>query len=185
MSVRKGSSTVASRLLVKVISVPSGDHDGPMSSRGSLVRLVPPLPSRFTAQISHGSQHPPTWLSFWNTTFVPSGDHSGASSFPSNPSPVKFASFWPSGSIVTISQPLFLTPEKAIFAPSGDQAGSYSLSSVWVRLMASSLVAGSVSITKMSGCSRKTRPSTSLTKVSCSPDGAHDGCPSRWLGVSV
>src|SRR5215217_4415091 len=73
MSVRKGSSTVASRLLVKVISVPSGDHAGPMSSLGWLVRLVSPLPSRFTAQISHGSQQPPTWLCFMNTTFVLSG----------------------------------------------------------------------------------------------------------------
>src|SRR5215216_693272 len=174
MSVRKGSSTVASRVLVKVISVPSGDHDGPMSSLGSLVRLVSPLPSRLTAQISHGSQQPPTWLSFMNTTFVPSGDQSGASSFPSNPSPVKISSFLPSGSIVTISHPLFLTPEKAIFAPSGDQSGWLSLSSVLVRLMAS-LVAGSVSITKMSGCSKMTRPRISLTKVIWAPDGAHDG----------
>src|SRR5215203_6033331 len=172
MSVRKGSSTVASRLLEKVISEPSGDHDGPASSRGSLVRLVSPLPSRLTAQISHGSQQPPTWLSFMNTTFVPSGDQSGASSFPSNPSPVKIVSFWPSGSVVRISHPLFLTPAKAIFAPSGDQSGPLSLSSVWVRLLVFSPFA---SITKMSGCSEMTRPGTSLTKVSFSPDGAHDG----------
>src|SRR5215218_3809710 len=120
---------------VKVISEPSGDQEGPVccvtrrsSSLRSLgVRLVSPLPSRFTPQISHGPQQPPTWLCFWNTTFVPSGDHSGASSVPSNPSPLKISSFWPSGSIVRISSPPFLTPEKAIFAPSGDQSGCLSL----------------------------------------------------------
>src|SRR5215211_9471589 len=112
-----------SRSLEKVISEPSGDHDGPVSLLGWLVKLVSPLPSRFTAQISGGSQHPPTWLCFWNTTFVPSGDQSGATSNASDPSPVKISSFWPSGFIVRISSPPFLTPEKAIFAPSGDQAG--------------------------------------------------------------
>src|SRR5215203_6997733 len=136
MSVRKGSSTVASRLLEKVISEPSGDHDGPASSRGSLVRLVSPLPSRLTAQISHGSQQPPTWLCFMNTTFVLSGDQSGARSSPSKLSPVRIVSFWPSGSIVRISHPLFLTPANAILVPSGDQAGSRSFASVWVRLFA-------------------------------------------------
>src|ERR671917_316254 len=90
---------------VKVISEPSGDHDGPVSLLGALVRLVSPLPSRFTAQISHGSQQPPTWLCFMNTTFVLSGDQSGARSSPSKVSPVRIASFWPLGSIVRISHP--------------------------------------------------------------------------------
>src|SRR5215203_6146987 len=183
MSVRKGSSTVASRLLVKVISVPSGDHAGPMSSLGWLVRLVSPLPSRFTAQISHGSQQPPTWLCFMNTTFVLSGDQSGARSSPSKLSPVKIASFWPSGSIVTISDPWFLTPANAILVPSGDQAGSLSLASVSVRLIASSVV-GSVSITKMSGCSEKTWPGISLTKTIWVPDGDQEGWYSWKLSAS-
>src|SRR5215208_3248261 len=183
MSVRKGSSTVASRVLVKVISVPSGDHDGPRSSLGWLVRLVSPLPSRFTAQISHGSQQPPTWLCFMNTTFVLSGDQSGAWSSPSKLSPVKIASFWPLVSIVTISHPWFLTPANAILVPSGDQAGSLSLASVSVRLVASSVV-GSVSITKMSGCSEKTWPGISLTKVIWAPDGAHEGWYSWKLSAS-
>src|SRR5918993_2690030 len=143
MSARKGSSAVASRLLEKVISVPSGDHDGPISSLGWLVRLVSPLPLRFTAQISHGSQQPPTWLCFMNTTFVLSGDQSGPRSSPSKLSPLRITSFWPSGSIVTISNPLFLTPANAILVPSGDQAGSISLSSVLVRFVVSSVV-GSV-----------------------------------------
>src|SRR5829696_8012019 len=174
MSVRNGSSTVASRLLVKVISVPSGDHDGPMSSAGWLVRLVSPLPSLSTPQISHGSQQPPTWLCFMNTTFVLSGDQSGARSSPSKLSPLRMVSFWPPGSIVTISNPLFLTPANAILVPSGDQAGSISLASVLVMLVAS-VVVGSVSITKISGCSEMIWPGISLTKVSCSPDGAHEG----------
>src|ERR671910_2655151 len=130
----------AFRLLEKVISEPSGDHDGPMSSAGWLVRLVSPLPSRFTPQISHGSQHPPTWLCFMNTTFVLSGDQSGARSSPSKLSPVRMVSFWPVGSIVTISNPWFLTPANAILVPSGDQAGSISLASVLVMLVASSVV---------------------------------------------
>src|SRR5215211_56357 len=183
MSARKGSSTVASRVLVKVISVPSGDHDGPMSSLGWLVRLVSPLPSRFTAQISHGSQQPLTWLCFMNTTFVLSGDQSGARSSPSKLSPLKISSFWPSGSIVTISNPWFLTPANAILVPSGDQAGSISISSELVRLVALSVV-GSVSITKMSGCSEMTWPGISLTKTIWVPDGAHDGWYSWKLSVS-
>src|SRR5215213_5339363 len=183
MSVRKGSSTVASRLLVKVISVPSGDHAGPMSSLGWLVRLVSPLPSRFTAQISHGSQQPPTWLCFMNTTFVLSGDQSGARSSPSKLSPVKIASFWPLVSIVTISHPWFLTPASAILVPSGDQAGSLSLASVSVRLIASSVV-GSVSITKTSGCSEKTWPGISLTKTIWVPDGDQEGWYSWKLSAS-
>src|ERR687896_1922921 len=100
---------LVSRLLEKVISEPSGDQDGYLSSSGWLVKLVSPLPSRFTAHISHGSQHPPTWLCFMNTTFVLSGDQSGASSEASKASPVRFVSFWPSGSIVRISHPRFLT----------------------------------------------------------------------------
>src|SRR5215203_3430348 len=183
MSVRKGSSTVASRLLVKVISVPSGDHAGPMSSLGWLVRLVSPLPSRFTAQISHGSQQPLTWLCFMNTTFVLSGDQSGARSSPSKLSPVKITSFRPSGFIVTISHPLSLTPANAILVPSGDQVGSISLASVLVRLMASSVV-GSVSITKMSGCSEMTWPGISLTKTIWVPDGAQEGWYSWKLSAS-
>src|SRR5215203_4869634 len=184
MSARKGSSSVASRLVVKVISVPSGDHDGPISSLGWLVRLVSPLPSRFTAQISHGSQQPPTWLCFMNTTLVLSGDQSGARSSPSKLSPVKISSFWPSGFIVTISHPLFLTPANAILVPSGDQAGSISLASVWVRLMASSVVVGSVSITKMSACSKMTWPGISLTKTIWVPDGAQEGWYSWKLSAS-
>src|SRR5215204_7595943 len=184
MSARKGSSSVASRLVVKVISVPSGDHDGPRSSLGWLVRLVSPLPSRFTAQISHGSQQPPTWLCFMNTTLVLSGDQSGARSSPSKLSSVKISSFWPSGFIVTISHPLFLTPANAILVPSGDQAGSISLASVLVRLMASSVVVGSVSITKMSGCSEMTWPGISLTKTSWVPDGAQEGWYSWKLSAS-
>src|SRR5215208_7155271 len=183
MSVRKGSSSVASRLLVKVISVSSGDHDGPMSSLGWLVRLVSPLPSRFTAQITHGSQQPPTWLCFMNTTIVLSGDQSGARSSPSKLSPVKISSFWPVGSIVTISNPLFLTPANAILVPSGDQAGSISLASVLVRLVASSVV-GSVSITKMSACSEMTWPGISLTKTIWVPEGAQEGWYSWKLSAS-
>src|SRR5829696_4617693 len=167
---------------VKVISEPSGDQDGPVccvtrrsSSLRSLgVRLVSPLPSRFTPQISHAPQQPPTWLCFWNTTFVLSGDQSGARSSPSKLSPLRMVSFWPSGSIVSISNPLFLTPANAILVPSGDQAGSISLASVLVMLVAS-VVVGSVSITKISGCSEMIWPGISLTKVSCSPDGAHEG----------
>src|SRR5215212_8399288 len=183
MSVRKGSSTVASRLLVKVISVPSGDHAGPMSSLGWLVRLVSPLPSRFTPQISHGSQQPPTWLCFMNTTFVLSGDQSGARSSPSKLSPLRMVSFWPVGSIVTISDPLFLTPANAILVPSGDQAGSISLASELVRLLVASVV-GSVSITKMSGCAEMIGPSSSLTKAIWVPDGAQEGWYSSKLSVS-
>src|SRR5215207_4460207 len=184
MSARKGSSTGASRVLVKVISAPSGDHDGPMSSLGWLVRLVSPLPSRFTAQISHGSPPLPPLLSlFWNTTIVLSGDQSGPRSSPSKLSPVKIASFWPFGSIVTISHPWFLTPANAILVPSGDQAGSISLASVWVRLFASSVV-GSVSITKMSDCSEMTWPGISLTKTIWVPDRAHDGWYSWKLSAS-
>src|SRR5215208_1533797 len=183
MSARKGSSSVASRLVVKVISVPSGDHDGPISSLGWLVRLVSPLPSRFTAQISHGSQQPLTWLCFMNTTFVLSGDQSGARSSPSKLSPLRMVSFWPSGSIVTISHPLSLTPANAILVPSGDQAGSISVASVLVRLMASSVV-GSVSITKMSGCSEMTWPAISLTKTIWVPDGAQEGWYSWMLSAS-
>src|ERR671914_1690891 len=138
---------LGSRLLEKVISEPSGDQDGYVSSSGWLVKWVSPLPSRFTAHISHGSQHPPTWLCFMNTTFVLSGDQSGASSSPSKLSPVRMSSFCPSGSIVTISNPRFLTPANAIFVPSGDQAGSSSDASDSVRFTAS-VVAGSVSITK-------------------------------------
>src|SRR5829696_10166840 len=131
---------------VKVISEPSGDQEGPVccvtrrsSSLRSLgVRLVSPLPSRFTPQISHASLQTP-WHCFWNTTFVESGDQSGARSAASKLSPVSIVSFWPSGSIVTISDPLFLTPEKPILVPSGDQAGSSSLASELVRLMASSV----------------------------------------------
>src|SRR5215207_3224798 len=182
MSVRKGSSTVASRLLVKVISVPAGDHAEHMSSLGWLVRLVSPLPSRSTAQVSHGSQQPPTWLCFMNTTFVLSGDHSGARSSPSKLSPVKISSFWPVGSIVTISDPLFLTPANAILVPSGDQAGSISLASELVRLVASSVV-GSVSITKMSGCSEMIGPSSALTKAIWVPDGAQEGRYSSKLSA--
>src|SRR5829696_8531121 len=182
MSVRKGSSTVASRLLVKVISVPSGDHDGPMSSRGSLVRLVSPLPSRFTAQISHGSQQPPTWLCFMNTTFVLSGDHSGARSSPSKLSPVKISSFWPVGSIVTISHPWFLTPANAILVPSGDQTGSISLASELVRLVASSGV-GSASITQMS--LKGDTSSWSLLKAMLVPSEDQAGWPSLESGVLV
>src|SRR5215211_416725 len=150
MSARNGSSSVASRVLVKVISEPSGDHDGPMSSLGWLVRLVSPLPSLFTAQISHGSPPLPPLLSlFWNTTIVLSGDQSGARSSPSKLSPVKIASFWPAGSIVTISHPLSLTPANAILVPSEDQAGWPSLvSGVLVRLV---WLVPSASITQMSG----------------------------------
>src|SRR5919107_5333196 len=181
MSARNGSSTVASRVLVKVISEPSGDHDGPMSSLGWVVRLVSPLPSLFTAQISHGS--PPLLSLFWNTTIVLSGDQSGPWSSPSKLSPLKIASFWPFGSIVTISHPWFLTPANAILVPSGDQSGSRSFASVWV-----SGVAGFcpfASITKMSDCSEMISPGISLTKVIWAPDGAHDGWYSRSSGVSV
>src|SRR5215218_3550597 len=177
------SPGAASRLLEKVISVPSGDHDGPMSSSGWLVRLVSPLPSLFTPQISHGSQQPTTWLCFMNTTFVLSGDQSGAWSSPSKLSPVRMNSFWPLVSIVTISHPWFLTPANAILVPSGDQAGSLSLASVSVRLVASSVV-GSVSITKMSGCSEKTWPGTSFTKTIWGLDGAHEGWYSWKLSAS-
>src|SRR5215218_9341557 len=177
------SPRAASRLLEKVISVPSGDHDGPMSSAGLLVRLVSPLPSLFTPQISHGSQQPPTWLCFMNTTFVLSGDQSGAWSSPSKLSPVRMNSFWPLVSIVTISHPWFLTPANAILVPSGDQAGSLSLASVSVRLIASSVV-GSVSITKMSGCSEKTWPGISLTKTIWVPDGDQEGWYSWKLSAS-
>src|SRR5215218_2322237 len=184
MSARNGSSSVASRVLVKVISEPSGDHDGPMSSLGWLVRLVSPLPSLFTAQISHGSPPLPPLLSlFWNTTIVLSGDQSGPRSSPSKLSPVKIASFWPLVSIVTISHPWFLTPANAILVPSGDQAGSLSLASVSVRLIASSVV-GSVSITKMSGCSEKTWPGISLTKTIWVPDGDQEGWYSSKLSAS-
>src|SRR5215211_3403875 len=161
------SPRAASRLLEKVISVPSGDHDGPMSSAGWLVRLVSPLPSLFTPQISHGSQQPPTWLCFMNTTFVLSGDQSGAWSSPSKLSPVRMNSFWPLVSIVTISHPWFLTPANAILVPSGDQAGSLSLASVSVRLVASSVV-GSVS----------------FTKTIWGLDGAHEGWYSWKLSAS-
>src|SRR5215217_9649274 len=177
------SPRAASRLLEKVISVPSGDHAGPMSSAGLLVRLVSPLPSLFTPQISHGSQQPPTWLCFMNTTFVLSGDQSGAWSSPSKLSPVRMNSFWPLVSIVTISHPWFLTPANAILVPSGDQAGSLSLASVSVRLVASSVV-GSVSITKMSGCSEKTWPGISLTKTIWVPDGDQEGWYSSKLSAS-
>src|ERR671912_500148 len=188
MSARKGSSSVASRVLVKVISEPSGDHDGPMSSLGWLVRLVSPLPSRFTAQLSSGSPPLPPVLSlFWNTTIVLSGDQSGARSSPSKVSPVRIVSFWPSGSIVRISHPPSprgpLTPATAILVPSGDQAGSRSLASVLVRLMAS-VVAGSVSITKMSGCSKMTWPGISLTNTIWVPDGAQEGWYSWKLSIS-
>src|SRR5215208_680157 len=183
MSARNGSSSVASRVLVKVISEPSGDHDGPMSSLGWLVRLVSPLPSLFTAQISHGSPPLPPLLSlFWNTTIVLSGDQSGPRSSPSKLSPVKIASFWPFGSIVTISHPWFLTPANAILVPSGDQTGSISLASELVRLVASSVV-GSVSITKMSGCSEMIGPSSSLTKAIWVPDGAQEGRYSSKLSA--
>src|ERR687896_1038889 len=114
MSGRRGLK-VESRSLVKVISEPSGDHDGDVSLAGWLVRLVSPLPSRFTAQISDGSS--PSRL-FWNTTIVLSGDQSGPRSSPSKVSPVRIASFWPFGSIVTISHPWFLTPANAILVPS-------------------------------------------------------------------
>src|SRR5918995_713398 len=110
-----------------------------------------------------------------NTTFVLSGDQSGARSSPSKLSPLRMVSFWPSGSIVTISNPWFLTPANAILVPSGDQAGSISLASVLVMLVASSVVVGSVSITKMSPCSEMTWPGISLTKTIWVPDGAHDG----------
>src|SRR5215207_4833978 len=146
MSVRKGSSTVASRLLVKVISVPSGDHAGPMSSLGWLVRLVSPLPSRFTAQISHGSQQPLTWLCFMNTTFVLSGDQSGARSSPwklsaSGVSGVLVRLIWlePSAFITQMSEKPPTSSRslvKAILVPSEDQAGWASLvSGVFVRLV--------------------------------------------------
>src|SRR5215210_4299977 len=98
MSTPAGFSS-ESRSLEKVISEPSGDHDGPVSLLGWLVRLVSPLPSRFIAQISHGSQHPRAWLCFMNTTLELSGDQSGASSNVSDPSPVRIASFWPFESI--------------------------------------------------------------------------------------
>src|SRR5829696_5318005 len=183
------SSGAASRLLEKVISEPSGDHDGPVSSywrlgssTGSLVRFVSPLPSRFTAQISHGSPPLPPLLSlFWNTTIVLSGDQSGPRSSPSKLSPVKIASFWPFESIVTISHPWFLTPANAILVPSGDQTGSISLASVWVRLVTFSPFA---SITKMSGCSEMIGPSSSLTKAIWVPDGAQEGRYSSKLSVS-
>src|SRR5918995_3044684 len=110
-----------------------------------------------------------------NTTFVLSGDQSGARSSPSKLSPLRMVSFWPSGSIVTISNPWFLTPANAILVPSGDQAGSISLASVLVMLVASSVVVGSVSITKMSGCSEMISPGICLTKTIWVPDGAHDG----------
>src|SRR5918994_2004700 len=178
---------------------------------GWLVRLVSPLPSRFTAQISHGSQHPWALLSFMNTILVLSGDHSGASSKAWNSSPVKIASFWPFGSIVRILHAAVgcsgqavavalavalavavgqavavavacLTPANAILVPSGDQSGACSSASVWVRLVAFCPFA---SITKMSDCSEMTWPGTSLTKTSWAPDGAHDGWYSRELGVLV
>src|SRR5215211_1475011 len=183
MSARNGSSSVASRVLVKVISEPSGDHDGPMSSLGWLVRLVSPLPSLFTAQISHGSPPLPPLLSlFWKTTIVLSGDQSGPRSSPSKLSPVRIASFWPFGSIVTISHPWFLTPANAILVPSGDQAGALSFSSVWVSLVAG--VCPFASITKMSDCSEMISPGISLTKVIWAPDGAQEGWYSWKLSVS-
>src|SRR5215203_6589230 len=175
---------------VKVISEPSGDQEGPVccvtrrsSSLRSLgVRLVSPLPSRFTPQISHASLQTP-WHCFWKTTIVLSGDQSGPRSSPSKLSPVRIASFWPFGSIVTISHPWFLTPANAILVPSGDQTGSISLASELVRLVASSVV-GSVSITKMSGCSEMIGPSSSLTKAIWVPDGAQEGRYSSKLSVS-
>src|SRR5215203_2022986 len=174
---------------VKVISEPSGDQEGPVccvtrrsSSLRSLgVRLVSPLPSRFTPQISHASLQTP-WHCFWKTTIVLSGDQSGPRSSPSKLSPVRISSFWPPGSIVTISHPWFLTPANAILVPSGDQTGSISLASVLVRLVASSVV-GSVSITKMSGCSEMIGPSSSLTKAIWVPDGAQEGRYSSKLSA--
>src|SRR5918993_1541557 len=178
------------RVRVKVISEPSGDQDGPVccvtgrsSSLRSLgVRLVSWLPSRFTPQISHASLQTP-WHCFWNTTIVLSGDQSGPRSSPSKLSPVKITSFWPFGSIVTISHPWFLIPANAILVPSGDQSGSRSFASVWVRLVAG--VCPFVSITKMSDCSEMISPGISLTKVIWAPDGAHDGWYSRSSGVLV
>src|SRR5215204_7710340 len=176
------------RVRVKVISEPSGDQEGPVwsvsrrsSSLRSLgVRLVSWLPSRFTPQISHASLQTP-WHCFWNTTIVLSGDQSGPRSSPSKLSPVRIASFWPFGSIVTISHPWFLTPANAILVPSGDQTGSISLASVWVRLVTFSPFA---SITKMSGCSEMIGPSSSLTKAIWVPDGAQEGRYSSKLSVS-
>src|SRR5918994_440238 len=184
MSGRRGLK-VESRSLEKVISEPSGDHDGDVSLAEWLVRLVSPLPSRFTAQISPGS--PPLFWLFWNTTIVLSEDQSGPRCSPSKVSPVRIVSFWPSGSIVRISHPPSprgpLTPATAILVPSGDQAGSRSLASVLVRLMAS-VVAGSVSITKMSGCSKMTWPGISLTNTIWVPDGAQEGWYSWKLSIS-
>src|SRR5215204_1593030 len=175
------------RVRVKVISEPSGDQEGPVwsvtrrsSSLRSLgVRLVSPLPSRFTPQISHASLQTP-WHCFWKTTIVLSGDQSGPRSSPSKLSPVRIASFWPFGSIVTISHPWFLTPANAILVPSGDQAGALSLASVWVRLVTFSPFA---SITKMSGCSEMIGPSSSLTKAIWVPDGAQEGRYSSKLSA--
>src|SRR5215203_3580567 len=177
------------RVRVKVISEPSGDQEGPVwsvtrrsSSLRSLgVRLVSPLPSRFTPQISHASLQTP-WHCFWNTTIVLSGDQSGPRSSPSKLSPVKIASFWPFGSIVTISHPWFLTPANAILVPSGDQSGALSFSSVWVSLVAG--VCPFASITKMSDCSEMISPGISLTKVIWAPDGAQEGWYSWKLSVS-
>src|SRR5262249_35697780 len=107
-----------SRLDVKAILVPSGDHVGTVSSMdsGSVVSARRCVPSAFMTQILK-----PWDRSLWAyAIIVPSGDQAGATL---NPSFVIVTGLPPSASMILIHMPSSVWWTYAILLPSGDHAG--------------------------------------------------------------
>jgi hypothetical protein len=134
-------------LELKIILAPSGDHVGTLfqSALSPVLPVTPalvvicckPLPSEFITNISVQEMPAAAITRLMKTIFSPSGDHRGMLLYDFKS--VSLLRPLPSAFIIHISYLLDWLEVKAIFVPSGDQAGTpsfvpLSLEVAWISV---------------------------------------------------